>query len=127
MLIDYQARKSYEATIQIDDIGNCALICSGEYKDGKFKTPGQWVIILNTVMGKTTVLKWGPFLSDIPVLPNTFSLTVKQFAYKENIIEKELSMFLNDPQKGIYEAKEILKEEALELLPENKNYLETLN
>ena len=78
-------------------------------------------------MGKTTVLKWGPFLSDISVLPNTFSLTVKQFAYKENIIEKELSMFLNDPQKGIYEAKEILKEEALELLPENKNYLETLN
>lgn len=117
MLIDYQANKTYEATLELEDFGNCAIICYSSDTYGSDHLPGNFCLIITTVMGETTLLKWGPFNLDLPGLPSGFDLSVKRFHFKESIIEKELKLFLNNPANNISEAMVIPIDEALSYLP----------
>ena len=126
MLIDYSATKTFTQTLQIDDIGNCAIHGEGSFRDGKVPFPGDYYMIVKTVMGKTTFIKWGPLMPDFVALPNTFKLEIKTSQYKEGTIMKEIQTFINDGLKGIHDATELLPEEAIEFLPEAINYTETL-
>ena len=96
------------------------------YKDGKITLPGDYYIIVKTIMGKTTFIKWGPLEPDFEALPNTFKLEVKTAPYKEATIAKEIQSFINDGLKGIHDAFEVLPEEAAEFLPQEINYNATL-
>ena len=126
MLIDYSATKTFTQTLQIDDIGNCAIRGEGSFRDGKVAWPGDYYLVIKTVMGKTVCMKWGPLMPDFTALPNTFKLEVKTFQYKEGTIVKEIEGFINDGPKGIHDAEQILPEEALEFLPNETNFAETL-
>ena len=53
MLFDYQATKTFANTLQLDDIGNCAIRCEGSYRDGKITLPGDYYLVTKTIMGKT--------------------------------------------------------------------------
>jgi len=127
MLIDYKVQRTFDATLQLDDPGNCAILCHGEYREGHVAFPGDYYLIANTVMGKTTIIKWGPMIVDFDTLPNNFKLEIKVFGYKEQTIERELRLFINSPDKAIYEAIPILKETALEAIPNQENYKLTLS
>ena len=35
MLFDYSATRTFNQTLQIDDIGNCAIRGEGSYRDGR--------------------------------------------------------------------------------------------
>jgi hypothetical protein len=126
MLIDYSATKTFTQTLQLDDIGNCAIHGAGTFRDGKTTFPGDYYMIIKTIMGKTTFIKWGPLMPDFEALPNTFKLEVKTSQYKEPTIMKEIQSFINDSLKNISEARELLPEEAIEFLPVEINYTETL-
>ena len=126
MLIDYNATKTFTQTLQIDDIGNCAIHGEGSFRDGKVIFPGDYYMIVNTVMGKTTFIKWGPIMPDFTALPNTFKLEIKTSPYKEITVMKEIQAFINDGFKGIHDATEMLPEEAIDFLPNSANYAETL-
>lgn len=126
MLIDYSATKTFTQTLQLDDIGNCAIHGEGTFRDGKTTLPGDYYMIVKTIMGKTTMLKWGPLMPDFEVLPNTFKLEIKTCPYKELTIIKEIQSFINDGLKNISEARELLPEEAVKFLPTEINYTETL-
>ena len=82
-------------------------------------------MIVKTIAGKTTILKWGA-VTDLEELPSGYSLDVKTFNYKEQTIHKEITLFLNDGQKYIYDAKVITEDEAFENLPKDYNYMATL-
>jgi hypothetical protein len=84
-------------------------------------------MLISTVMGKTTFVKWGPIIPDFDSLPNTFKLEIKTSPYKETTIEKEIKAFVNDGFKNIQKAEEISTEEALEFLPQENNYLATIS
>ena len=127
MLFDYSENRTFNQTLQIDDIGNCAIHGEGSFRDGKITLPGDYYMIVKTVMGKTTFIKWGPLMPDLELLPNTFKLEVKTAAYKEATIAKEIQSFINDGFKNIQEANEILPEEAIEFLPQEINYNATLD
>ena len=127
MLFDYSATKTFNQTLQIDDPGNCAIHGEGSFRDGKVTLPGDYYMIVKTVMGKTTFIKWGPIMPDIDLLPNTFKLEVKTSTYKEATIAKEIQSFINDGFKNIQNATEILPEEAFEFLPHEDNYNATLD
>ena len=126
MLYDYSGVKSFSATLEVDDPGNCAILANGYYPVGKgLKLPGDYYMIVRTVDGITTVLKWGA-VTDLPDLPSGYSLDVKAFKYKESSIHREIQLFLNDGQKFIYEAKVISREDALAQTPKDYNYVATL-
>ena len=126
MLIDYSATKTFTQSLQINDIGNCAIHGEGSFRDGKVTLPGDYYMIVSTIMGKTTMIKWGPMIPDIVALPNTFKLEIKTCQYKELTIIREIQSFINDGLKGIHDATEMLPEETLEFLPTAAIYEETL-
>lgn len=126
MLFDYSATRTFNQTLQIDDIGNCAIRGEGSFRDGRAVFEGEYYMIIKTIMGKTTFIKWGPLVPDLDVLPNTFKLEIKTTPYKEVTIAKEIQSFINDGFKNINNAEELLPEEALDYLPSTKNYMETL-
>jgi hypothetical protein len=126
MLIDYSATKTFTQTLQIDDIGNCAIHGEGSFRDGKVTLPGDYYMIIKTIFGKTVFIKWGPLMPDFTALPNTFKLEVKTSQYKKGTIMKEIQSFINDGMKSIHDAAEMLPEEAIKFLPEAINYTETL-
>lgn len=126
MLYDYSGVKSFSATLEVDDPGNCAILANGYYPVGKgLKLPGDYYMIVRTVDGITTILKWGP-VTDLPDMPSGYGLDVKAFKYKESSIHREIQLFLNDGQKFIYEAKVVEREEALEHTPKDYNFVATL-
>lgn len=117
MLFDYQATKTFANTLQIDDIGNCAIRCEGSYRDGKITLPGDYYLVTKTIMGKTYIAKFGPMVPDIPYMPNTFSASFKVISYKEASICKEIQLFLNDGAHAITQAEEVLEMEVYEAFP----------
>ena len=128
MLIDYSGTKTFEATLVVDDPGNCAVKAEGYYPVAKgIKMPGTYYLIIKTVMGTTKVLKWGAIADPDGELPNGFDLNFKSFQYKEASILRELSLFLNDGTKAIYDAEVITIDDALNALPQDYNYVSTLD
>lgn len=117
MLFDYQATKTFENTLQINDIGNCAIRCVGRYKDGKVFLPGEFYLVTKTIMGRTYLAKFGPMIPDIPYMQNTFDASYKIFAYKEATICREIELFLNDATRKITEAEEITDLEVFANFP----------
>ena len=126
MIYDYSGTKTFTASLVVDDPGNCAILANGYYPVGKgLKLPGDYYMVIRTVDGITTILKWGA-VTDLPDLPSGYNLDVKAFKYKESSIHREITLFLNDGQKFIYDAKVIDREEALAQTPKDYNYVATL-
>ena len=57
MLFDYSATRTFNQTLQIDDIGNCAIHGEGSFRDGRVTFAGDYYMIVKTIMGKTTFIK----------------------------------------------------------------------
>ena len=111
MIFEYSVQKTFNETIDVVDIGNTALRCHGSKLD-------FYYIILKTVMGKTSILKFGPIMPDIDVLFNDFTVSYKKIDYKENLIEKEVDKFINDYKKEITFVEEITEYEAWQDFPD---------
>lgn len=105
MIFEYSVQRTFNETIDVVDIGNTALRCYGKKLD-------LYYIILKTVMGKTSIIKFGPIMPDTEVLFNDFSVSYKKIDYKENLIEKEVDKFINDYKKEVTKVEEITEYEA---------------
>lgn len=127
MLYDYSGTQTFLNTLVVDDPGNCAILANGYYPTNVkgLKLPGDYYMIVRTVAGVTTIMKWGA-VTDLAELPSGYKVEIKNFKYKEASIHREILLFLNDGQKSIYEAKIITKEEALLNTPKDYNYIATL-
>ncbi len=117
MIFEYSVQKTFNETIDVVDIGNTALRCQGKKLD-------FYYIILKTVMGKTSILKFGPVMPDADVLFNDFSVMYKKIDYKENLIEKEVDKFINDYKKEIVHVEEVTEYEAWLDFPQVKQCFE---
>lgn len=126
MIYDYRGTKTFTASLVVDDPGNCAICANGYYSVGKgVNLPGDYYMIVRTIDGVTTILKWGA-VTELTELVSGYSLDVKQFKYKEASIHREIQLFLNDGQKFIYEANVIDIDTALEKTPKDYNFVSTL-
>ena len=126
MIYDYSGTKTFTASLVVDDPGNCAICANGYYSVGKgIKLPGDYYMIVRTIDGVTTILKWGA-VTELTELVSGYSLDVNQFKYKEASIHREIQLFLNDGQKFIYEANVIDIDTALEKTPKDYNFVSTL-
>ena len=124
MIFDYNGVRTFTDSLQIDDIGNCAIKCEGTYRDGRVEFYGEYYLITKTVMGKTSIVKFGPIDPDSVGMVNGFELTFKKINFKEAAICKEIQLFINDGFKGISKAEEITDIEAFELAPSVKETFE---
>lgn len=119
MIFDYSAQRMFAQQLQLDDIGHFAIRCKA--LDGT-----ECYMLMETVMGKTAMFTWGPMMPDAPMLVDKFNLTYKILKYKESIISKEITRFINDPQHKIYDIEVIGISEALTLMPTTEMYLESI-
>lgn len=110
MIFEYSVKKTFNESIDVVDIGNVALRCTSSSLD-------DYYIILKTVMGKTSILRFGPVTPDIEMLLNDFSVSYKKIDYKESAICKEVDKFINDFKKEITQVEEITEYEAWQAFP----------
>jgi len=117
MIFEYSAQRTFTDSIDVVDIGNTALRCTNVKLD-------DYYIILKTIMGKTSIIKFGPVSPDIEVLVNDFTVTYKKMDYKEAGISKEIDKFINDFRKEINSIEEITEYEAWQAFPAVQQYFE---
>lgn len=110
MVFEYSVQKTFNESIDVVDIGDTALRCTGNRLD-------EYYIIIKTVMGKVSIIKFGPVVPDIDALFNDFSVVYKKIDYKENLIIKEVDKFINDYKKEIVKVEEITEHEAWQAFP----------
>ena len=110
MVFEYSVQRTFNESIDVVDIGNTALRCTGSKLD-------DYYIILKTVMGKVSIIKFGPVMSDIDILFNDFAVVYKKIDYKENLISKEVDKFINDFRKEITAVEEVTEYEAWQAFP----------
>jgi hypothetical protein len=110
MIFEFSVQKTFTESIDVVDIGNTALRCISKNMD-------VYYIITKTIMGKTSILKFGPVCPDIEMLQNDFSVNYKKIDYKENLIFKEIDKFINDYKKEVSVVEEITEFEAWQDFP----------
>lgn len=109
-LVNFDLQKTYAQTIEVEDIGNCAIRSTNAgFED--------YYIVIQTVMGKTSILTFGPILADVSIIQEDFNLSFKKIDYKEKNINNEINKFINDTRKAIKQAEVISVEEALQAIP----------
>ena len=117
MVFEYSVQRTFNEMIDIVDIGNTALRCTNtEMCD--------YYIIIKTVFGKTSILKFGPICPDIDMLINDFSVSYKKLDYKEAAVGKEVDKFINDFKKEINAVEEITEYEAWQNFPDIQQLFE---
>lgn len=117
MIFEYSIQKTFNESIDVVDIGNTALRCIGNQLD-------EYYMILKTIMGKVSIIKFGPIMPDLDVLLNDFEMSYKKIDYKENLISKEVNKFINDFKKEITQVEEITEYEAWQAFPEIQQWFE---
>ena len=119
MVFEYSVQRTFNESIDVVDIGNTALRCTGSNLD-------DYYIILKTILGKTSILKFGPVTPDLEMLTNDFSVSYKKIDYKESTINKEIDKFINDYKKEITQVEEITDYEAWEAFPAVQQWFENI-
>lgn len=119
MIFEFSVQKTFNQSIDVVDMGNTALRCTSRQMD-------NYYLITKTILGKTSILKFGPVCPDIEVLLNDFSVSYKKIDYKENIIYKEIDKFINDFKKEIDTIDEITEYEAWRDFPAIQQLFETI-
>ena len=103
-------------SINIDDIGNCAI--EGSNDDNLF-----YLFITRTTMGTTSVFTCGPFNPDLALLPTGFKTTYTRLEFSLPKLEKMIRSFLNDKDAKITNASVISFEDATNMFVDFKDYL----
>lgn len=101
MIFEYAGHKTFMGAIDVVDIGNMCIRCSQDNGEA------EWYLITKTVMGKVSVITFGPVLPEVPTLLDGFSVNYQNIDYKEKLICKAVSAYINDPKKNISEVEEL--------------------
>lgn len=117
MIFEFAVQKTFNESIDVVDIGNTALRCTNHSKD-------DYYIIVKTILGKVSILKFGPVCEDLDLLLNDFSVSYKKIDYKEALICKEIDKFINDFKKEISSVEEITDYEAWQAFPKVQQLFE---
>jgi hypothetical protein len=117
MIFEFSVQRTFNESIDVVDIGNTVLRCTNNSHD-------DYYIIIKTVFGKVSILKFGPVCPDLEVLLNDFSVSYKKMDYKEGAICKEIDKFINDFKKEITSVEEVTDYEGWQALPQIQQFFE---
>lgn len=116
MNFEYLVKIQKESSINVDDIGNCAL---DVYNDLGF----EWVLLINTREGTTEIIEYGPIIPDLKVPPVKVLYTYDRMDFSEKKISHRISSFLNDGYRCVTQAFEISKNEAKDKMKSLVDYV----
>ncbi|MBO5423979.1 MAG: hypothetical protein J6A25_00530 [Lachnospiraceae bacterium] len=120
MIFEFDQQPVFTQTLEIGDIGNTTIKCSSSMN-------GDWFLRTKTVMGKTSLIIFGPVIAgsveDYPLIDG-FAVSFSKFDYKERLIIKAINQLLNDPKKDITYAEEMLEQAAIANFPDIMNTYE---
>lgn len=97
MTFDYLQRVVVDAQLNVDDIGQCAILGRNDLGEENY-------LIIRTEMGFTEMIMYGPVVPDLDILPFGVSMQYSRFDFNQSKIEKAIDRFLNDPKKCISQA-----------------------
>ena len=114
MKFEYMYKIEKQSSIEIENIGNCAL---DVYNDLGF----EWLLLVRTIEGTTEIIEYGPIVADLDYLPANVIYNYTRFDFKESKIRLRIEKFLTDGYRNITQAFEI---EPQELKDKIKNLVE---
>lgn len=88
MIFRYSELVTATEELEIEDMGNVALI-------GTDSLQKEYYLIIQTVLGRTSYIKYGPNIPDLPCLLDKCDYNYLQFDYNEGKICKLIDKFLN--------------------------------
>lgn len=97
MTFEYLQRVVIDASLEIEDIGNCAIIGRNDFGE-------EFYFLTRTYDGETECIEYGPCQPDVNLLPTSVYLKYDRWIWNQPKLEKRINMFLNDPKKGISQA-----------------------
>lgn len=98
MIFEYLQRVVIDAEIDIDNIGQCVLQANNDIGE-------EFYLVIRTELGWTEVIEYGPCTPDLDMLPMSYQINYLRFEYSEGKIERIIDKFLNNPKRGISQAK----------------------
>lgn len=116
MKFDYLVKIQKESSIDIENIGNCAL---DVFNDLGF----EWLLLIHTKEGTTQIVEFGPLIPDLEVPPTKVSYTYDRIDFSESKIQTRISRFLTDGYRGITQAFEVTQQEAKEKMKSLVEYI----
>ncbi len=116
MNFEYLVKIKKESSIDIEDIGNCAI---DVFNDLGF----EWVILIRTIEGTTQIVEFGPTLPDIEYPPAKVNYTYDRMDFSESKIINRIQKFLTDGYRNVTQAFEITHEEAKEKMRNLVDYV----
>ncbi len=120
--MEFEFDKQLEAqnSIEIENIGDFGLEAIDE--DGL-----RHYLAVKTLYGWSVIASCGPVMLDTDVLPSGFSTGITKMAYKEDRLNKFISLWLNDKSKKIKEAEVLSFDEAILEFKNITDYLNNLS
>lgn len=97
MTFDYLERVVVDGQLEVDDIGQCAIL-------GRNDLGEEWYLFIKTELGWTEIIEWGPVIPDFDLLPATVNISYNRIEWSSYKIEKTIDKFLNNPKRGITQA-----------------------
>ena len=116
MTFEYLVKIKKESSINIENIGNCAL---DVFNDLGF----EWVLLIRTIEGTTQIVEFGPTLPDIEYPPAKVNYSYDRLDFSESKIINRIQKFLTDGYRGVTQAFEITQEEAKEKMKNLVDYV----
>ena len=98
MTFEYLQRVVIEAQLEVDNIGQCVILGNTDFGE-------EYYIVIATELGWTEVLEYGPITPDLSLLPLNYNISYSRFEYNEYKIERIIDKFLNNPKRGITQAR----------------------
>lgn len=116
-IIEYKQEKVFTAELEIDDIGNVCVRATNEEKGE------DYYINVQSLSGFAYIFKLGPVCPDIEVALDGLEISYKQIKFSDKTISKEISLYINDPKKGISIAEIVDFQEALNAIPTKEMFV----
>ena len=107
MEFEYFKQTVVNGNLDVDDIGNCAILATND--EG-----AQYVLVIDTSLGITRVFNYGPIIPDLDMLPKSVMCSFKRIQFSHTKIVKIIDEFLNNSFAHITTAIVVDKAEALE-------------
>lgn len=117
MTFEYMQRVIVDATLEIDNIGDCVIVANNDLSE-------EYYLIIRTIFGTSEVLEYGPFVPDLSILPPTYRITYQRMDYNFGKLERIIDKFLNDTKRGITQARVTTLDEIKDCLVNPINLLQ---
>lgn len=97
MKFEYSQRVVVEAELDIENIGQCAILARTDLGE-------EYYLMIRSELGDVDVVEYGPSIPDLAKFPASVVYTYDHFEYSDYKLQKRIDKFLNNAKRGITQA-----------------------